>query len=622
MAKSAYSELKSSISSCIKAALESYGYKTDGIDNSIDLSKGIGDISCSISFRLAKEYKKNPDAIANEIKSKITKIKYVEKITVEGGFINFHLERSEFSSSAIHYALNYEDLKRLSDLGKGISVIVEYPSANPVHPLHVGQLRNALLGESISRICESCSYEVERENYIDDLGLQMVQAVWGHLHLEAPPEMKFDHRIGRLYVDANKQMESRGMKEEISNLTHLIEQDGTYESKLTRELAEMCTRAQYETLFDYGIYQDLLVWESDIVREKLLDRAMDLLLKRNLIEKIKEGEYKDCIVIDLSKIKELPKGFENMKENIKVLIRSNGTPTYVAKDIAFHMWKFGMLENNFKYVKFIEQRNGKTLYSTGSEGSKMDFGNMQRAINIIDARQSHPQEILKLAFRGMGRNEIADNLIHFAYGKVDLEDGALAGRKGTWIGNTADDVLAEAVRKASALINSKSDIGKDEQGKIARNVALSAIKFEFLRFSPEKYMIFSWKSALNFEGNSGPYAQYMHARATRILEEAPKGLLAKELSYSDISDHEFGLVKLLSKADLIAEKAAHELRPNVIAEYINELSQTFAAFYDRSPILRAESDAQKAFRLQLALAFKNTTKAMLALLGIEALDRM
>jgi arginyl-tRNA synthetase len=617
-------ELKSGISDSITAALHALGYGAKELSGTIDFSKEFGDISCSVSFSLARELKKSPNAIANEIKARIKMPRHVESITVENGFINFHLSRKEFSQSVIVHASNPDSLKVLSDSGKGVNVIIEYPSANPIHPLHVGHLRNALLGDSLSRTYRACGYKVEREDYIDDFGLQMVQAMWGHLHLEAPSDKKFDHRIGKLYVETNKRMENADMKKELSDLTQLIEQDGTYESTLTREVAEACVRAQYETLFNYGIYHDVLVWESDIVKDRLLEKAMHILSNTGLIEKVADGEYKGCVVMDLEKIKDLPKEFRGLKENIKVLVRSDGTPTYVAKDIAFHMWKFGMLENDFKYTKFMDrQRDGTPLYSTAQTGERVEFGNMKRAINIIDVRQSHPQELLKIAFRGMGKKEIADNIIHFAYGKVDLEEGALAGRKGTWIGNTADELLEEAITKASTLIGSKLEHSKEDEERIARNVALAAIKFEFLKYAPEKSMTFSWKVALSFDGNSGAYAQYMHARASRILDDAPTELLSRSPKETpEISDSEFGLVKTISRANEVAEKAAQELRPNVITEYINDLSYAFSRFYDQCSILKADSEKEKAFRLALTLSFRNTIKTMLMLIGIDALERM
>ncbi len=308
-------ELKSEISDSITAAMQALGYGAKGLSGTIEFSKEFGDISCSVSFSLAKELKKSPNAIANEIKAKMKMPRHVESITVENGFINFHLSRKEFSQGVIAHASNTDSLKALSNSGKGVNVIIEYPSANPIHPLHVGHLRNALLGDSISRTYRACGYKVEREDYIDDFGLQMVQAMWGYLHLEnlegeghsqrlyTVKAEKFDHRIGKLYVETNKRMENADMKKELSDLTQLIEQDGTYESTLTREVAEACVKAQYETLFNYGIYHDVLVWESDIVKDRLLEKAMRILSNTGLIEKVADGEYKGCVVMDLEKIK-------------------------------------------------------------------------------------------------------------------------------------------------------------------------------------------------------------------------------------------------------------------------------------------------------------------------------
>ncbi len=625
MAGSAYSIARSQISDAVAAAARKLGYGTDGIEGSIAMSSGFGDISCSLPFRISKAAKRDPQSVAGSIREKLPEIEIVEKVTVENGFINFHLDRQRFSELAIMDA-DAISQGAISDIGKGRKAIIEYTSANPIHPLHVGQLRNALLGDSLSRIYSSSGFKVEREDYIDDLGLQMMQALWGFQNSKREPGRKFDHMLGEIYVSVNKRIESsdaekQSIKEQVDRLSGLVEQNGTYESNLSREVAEQCVKAQYETLFNYGIYHDVMVWESDILRERLLEKGMEMLSRAGLAHRAEKGEYKDCIVIDLDKIKDLPKEFKGLKETIKVLVRSNGTPTYVAKDIAFHMWKLGMLENRFKYAEMGRQPDGTPLYSTASEGKRMDFGNVDIAVNIIDSRQSYPQEVLKLAFTGMGKPDMAGRIVHLAYGMVNLEDAKLAGRKGTWMGNTADDMLEEAVKKAKTLMGSKLELSSDEQERVSRSVALSAIKFEFLKVAPDKNITFSWEWALNFDGNSGPYAQYMHARATRILDSAHK-LPDREINAGTVSDSEFMLVKRLSVAREMAEKAANELRPNVITEYINSLAYAFSSFYESSPILKAETEDKSYFRLRLASAFRSTMRTMLGLLGIEALERM
>ncbi|MGI0100607.1 MAG: DALR anticodon-binding domain-containing protein, partial [Candidatus Micrarchaeaceae archaeon] len=211
---------------------------------------------------------------------------------------------------------------------------------------------------------------------------------------------------------------------------------------------------------------------------------------------------------------------------------------------------------------------------------------------------------------------------HLAYGEVELESGALSGRKGTWLGFSADDLIREAELKARNLMSGRFKFSESGEQYVISSVALSAIKFEFLKISPERKIVFSWGSALSFEGNSGPYAQYMHARSARILEGSRKELLRAALVVPDMNGQEFELLKSISMERTIAEKAAAELRPNVIAEYINELAYRFAVFYEHSPVLKAESEAERIFRLRITLSFNAVMKDMLELIGIEALDKM
>lgn len=624
MPQSIYAKIRSDLSNHIEKAATAAGYKDSNPEATIDFSKNFGDISSSVSFRLAKLHNKNPDAIANSIKEKIGKIDFVKEISVEKGFINFHLDRQAFTALLLVSTEKHQTKDALEK--KPEKVIIEYISVNPNKPWHIGHLRNALLGDSISNFFSYLGYSVERENYIDDLGLQMAESLYWYLNKDNKPDKKFDQWLGEQYVKVNEHLNEEEVKIGVSKILSLMNQHGTYEAKILRDLVTACIMAQYETAFSYRIYQDLLVWESDIVREKLLERAMEILHNYGFVKKPKDGDYANCTIIDLASIKELPAEFKGLKENAKVLIRSDGTPTYIAKDIAFHMWKFGIIENNFKYSKFTEQPNAQSLYTTSQDGKKMDFANAQIAINIIDSRQSHPQSMIKLIFAAMGKSDLSNNMKHLAYGEVELESGSLSGRKGTWFGYSADDLLRETQQKAGGMINSRLNLEKTEQEKIAGSVALGAIKFEFLRMGPEKKIIFSWDKALNFEGNSGPYAQYMHARATRIIEDfgnaADKSTTPNISELPEISDAEFTLVKLLSKEYNTIEKAAMELRPNVVTEYINELAYAFASFYEQSPILKAKSEQQKNFRIRLTISFRTTMKRMLSLIGIEALERM
>ncbi len=608
----------------VSGALGRLGYSDAGLDNSIGPSN-FADISCSIAFRIAKEKRESPALIAQRIIGSINGGGYISNVNAKGGYINFQINRGMFARLVLYYAFGLHEGSPISYVGNGAKTIMEYPSANPVHPLHVGQLRNMLLGDSLARISEACGYTVEREDYIEELGLQAVQAFWGYLQTQEAPTKKFDHWLGEIYANVNRQLQDRDLRGEFSKLAGLMEQDGTHESLLSREVSEKCTRAQYETAFKYGIYHDVQVWEGDILREKLFERTMELMHGSGFIKTETEGEYEGCVIIDLSKVGDLPGEFKGLKEQVKVLVRKDGTPTYVAKDIAFHMWKFGMLRDPFKYSLFIEkQPNGKPVHTTSRDGKRMDFGSARRVINIIDVKQSYPQALLKLAFRLMGKEDAAMGLIHLAYGRVELEEGTLGGRRGIAIENTADGLLETAVEKARTLIKDRDELPESERERIAEHVALAAIKFEFLKMVPEKWITFSWKWALAFEGNSGPYCQYMYARAMRLMEKS--GRDANSVKAADVAqlsgDEEFALVKQLSMLREMVEKACVELRPNVIAEYANELAKSFSNFYDKTPILKADDAKRRDARLALVIAFANTMRYTLNLLGIEAVERM
>ncbi|MDE1857071.1 MAG: arginine--tRNA ligase [Candidatus Micrarchaeota archaeon] len=622
MPLSPFSAVKADIAEAIGAELKSTVHHASGVAESIDRSKGFGDFSSSIAFRIAREQKRNPNDVAAEIASGLKGIRNVERVTAEGGFVNFHLDRPAFSTMTVNGALKEGGGFLKSDSGKGKSVMIEYISTNPNKPWHIGHLRNALLGDALANLYDACGYKVERENYVEDLGLQMVESLWGYLKLSNKPDKKFDQWLGEEYVKVNRHMQANDIKEELSKLMELVEQDGTYERKMVRDIAEMCESAQYETARNYNISQDVMIWESDIVRARLVDKALGLLTRSDAIRKETSGEYRDCVVMDLDRVKELPKEFEGVKERIKVLVRSNGTANYVMKDIAFHMWKFGMVEDTFLYRTFIDrQADGKPLYTTSGEGKRMKFGSIGRAINLIDARQSHPQAMLKLAFRAMGRDDIADSITHLAYAKVDVAGGSLSGRKGTWIGYSADDLIAEAEAKARTLIGDRFKIDREEHERIARLVALAAIKFEFMGISPEKEIMFTWDRALNFSGVSGPYCQYTYARATRIIESSGmKHRLGSE--FAKVSDHEFEMVKLLSMARDVVQKACRENRPNAITDYLDSLATAFSAFYETTPVLKAESEKDVANRVALVAALRDTVGGMLRLIGIEPIERM
>ncbi len=614
-----YAELRQRISESIMKAAHLAGYSTEGMDveGTIDFSRSFGDISSSVAFRIAKGAGVGAAEVAAKITSGMEKVAEAEKITPEGGFINIHLDRGAFAENVMEWAAGWK-----GDAGKKGKIIVEYPSVNPNKPWHIGHLRNALLGDSIANICAFNGGEVEREDYIDDLGLQMVESLWGWLNLSSSPDKKFDHWLGEEYVKVNKRIEEHPINKELSSLLIRMERKDTEESKLSREISERCIKAQHQTAFGYGIYHDVMVWESDLIREKIFEKGMEILAEKGVAKKEAEGEYAGCLIIDIGAVKDLPKELAKLKEGVKVLVRSDGTPTYVGKDIAFHMWKLGLLEDRFNYREFAKQPNGIAVYTTSEKGERMGFGNASEAINIVDARQDYPQAVLRLALSLIGGKELSERVHHLSYGEVELEGAALSGRKGTWKGFTADDLMDEAVKKAESMMSDRNNIDEKERKTIARKIAASAIKFEFLKVSPEKRITFSWGNALNMEGNSGPYCQYMYVRAVRIIENSggKGGDIASASSL--VNDQEFRLVKAISAAGQIAQKAEKEMRPSIITEYLNNLSAAFAGFYEAAPILKEEDAKKREARIALVHAFMNVSGVMMALVGIEPVGAM
>ncbi len=624
-----YLILKKEIFSLFESEAKRLGcqYTVEDIENSISQSKGIGDISSSIAFRFAKKIGRRSEDVAAEIVAHIKAPELVKSITADNGFVNFHLKRERFSSETIEYVLKrgYED--SASSVGGRSRVVVEYVSVNPVHPWHVGHLRNALIGDSLSNIYQACGYEVVRENYLDDLGLQAAEALWGLMNLKRlgvsiDPTKKFDHMLGEIYVKTNKSIETdSGIMEEIRKTNRLMENDETAERKtLEGSMIFEYLKAERETASSFGIYQDIIVRESDIIHFKLFDKAIEQLKAKGIAKLYTEGKYSGCIAMDLGSIGSAGT-LTGLKETVKVLVRSDGTPNYAAKDIAYHMWKLGIIKDDVLFSTLVpKQKNGKPLYISGKGGKEMGFGGADVAISVIDSQQNFEQQVVKGAIEALHEGKTKE-IKHLAYEVVELEGSKLSGRKGTWIGYTADDLLNEAKSRALKLISQHEGLGEDEKEQIAKAVGIAAIKFTFLKISPEKKIIFSWDAALTFDGDSGPYCQYTYARASRVIEKSGIRAFDRLPMINAVPEEAFGLIKLLALYGEIVEKACRECRPNIIADYLIDLSTSFSTFYENVQILKKEGSERDWF-LSLVFAFRKVLGRSLALLGIDSIEKM
>lgn len=591
-----------------KIVSEASGLTQDEAFSSLEMPRGdFGDLACKAAFLLAPREKKNPGQIASELIPKLKKHKWVARAEAAGPYINFFFTE-KFYGDALK-----EMLRKGKSYGKGArkgKAMVEFPSVNPNKPWHAGHLRNAILGDSVARLLAHAGWKVEAVDYIDDLGLQVAQSLWGYMHLGNKPEGKMDHWLGTQYVEVAKRMETDpGVQEEARRLLKKMEEGGNDISRKARWLAEECVKAQYETDFSYSIFHDALIFESDIVRT-IFHEGLEMLKHNNAITLEKEGKNAGCWVVKLGE------RFQKMQDPDKILIRSDGTATYTGKDLIFQLWKLGKLKGNFKYKPFIRQPNGKIAFATGGTVAR-PFGNADMAVNVIGSEQAYPQEVIREVLLLLGYREEASRYIHLAHEHVTLPDEKLSGRAGTWKGYTADELLSESVRRAAEKIS--KDIPEKERGVIARAVGEGAIRYSFVRTSPEKKLVFKWEEALSLEGNSGPYLQYAYVRARKIMEKAEDGPgIPPGHSFHP---EEKRLIREMCAFPELVEKSASAFRPHMLADYSYTLAELFSRFYTLHPVLKAEEGVRKA-RLAIVKSFETVLGISLSLLGMPLPEEM
>ena len=525
----------------------------------------LGDVASSVSFQLAKKLKRSPMDITNDILGVLKTPDIFKKIDSKGPYINFFVDNNKFSKIVLNSVK--EDYGKLQD--KNMKVIVEHTSANPNGPLHIGHIRNSVIGDSLGRVLKSAGYNVETQYYVNDMGRQIAMIVWGILNhiYQMDPHGKPDHEIGKLYFQVNERLRADpDLKLEISALLKRYEKGGDNElEKHFENVVKECLRGVSITSKRLNVKHDAFMWESRFIKNGSVARILKDLDPYN--------QKNEVVYMDLEKY-----GIE--KELI--LIRSDGTSLYSTRDLAYHFEKF---ENSDISIDIL-----------GSD-HKLALDQLGIALELAGAKK--PEVIF--------------------YEFITLPEGSMSTRKGVFI--SVDDLMEEAVIRAMNEIEKRrTDLSKFKRLEIAEQIGIGAIRYFIARLSPEKHIIFKWDEALSFERGCASI-QYSHARACKLLEKANYHTKEAEDIVDLDLEHPFEieLIKLISKFPYVIEEAARIRRVHSIAQYSQDLAGAFNKFYKSVPVIGSDKED---LRLLIVDKSRITIKNCLKLMGIEAPQSM
>ncbi len=604
-----------------------------GVNFSVEPAKpGFGDVSSNVSYLLAKQLKKGPKEIAemlSERYSQCTNTLVLKSEAHPSGYLNFFANWDKLNQLIL--SESYLNTCGDVDIGNGSSIVVEHTSVNPNKALHIGHIRNIIIGDTVSRILKKANYKVNTLNYIDDSGLQVADIIVGFKHFgysqEPPNGKKFDHYCGDdVYVKTTERYEADPSLETIRKDVLKDLEDGDSETaKFADKITRKVLAGQLETCWNLDVTYDCLNFESQIIRSGLWGEIFEKLKEMKLVEFENEGKNKDCWVI---------RG--EGKEEDKVAVRSNGTATYIAKDIPYAAWKLGLLEDPFNYEKYDKvQPNSRILWQTTlSESDKIskDFTG-EKVVTVIDSRQARLQKIITTL---MGQfKSVQDAYNHLGYESVTLSsdtakalgletDGKqaqMSGRKGLYV--SADSVYEILKQKTSEETRKRhSEMSDSEIENIAHAVSVGTMRYEMIKQDLDKIITFDLTKSLSLEGDTSPYIQYTHARASRILEKSCR-TPSIDVDFSLLKEKpELDLIKNIGLFNLQVRDAANNLSPKVIARYCHDLAVSFNSFYEKSKVLELGDESLEDSRLCLVNSFKIVLEKALDLLGIKAPDRM
>ncbi|MCC6590491.1 MAG: arginine--tRNA ligase [Bryobacterales bacterium] len=625
-----------------------------GVDMAVTLDEPadakFGELACTAAFPLAKQLRRAPRAIAQELVADLGDLPGVAALEIAGaGYINIRLNRSAYGTSLLQPSADEPAT------GTPSKIIVEHTNINPNKAAHIGHLRNSVLGDTFCRMLRAAGNTVEVQNYIDNTGVQVADVVAGFHFLEkkTPAEVaelatepRFDYLCWDLYARTSQHFKDNPEDERAWRHAslHAIEAGEGELAEMAHTVADAIVLCHLETMRRLGIHYDVLPRESEILHLKFWATAFELLKARKAIYLEEEGPKKGCWVMAGAHYSD-----NAAEDDSKVIVRSNGIVTYVGKDMAYQLWKFGLLGKDFYYRKLLTEANGHVVWVTTDEPQQGDtpkFGGGSTVYNVIDSRQSYLQDVVAAGLRALNYEAQAERSIHFSYEMVALSPRACAelgielseedkqrahvqvsGRKG--LGVKADDLIDKLIENALKEVNDRHpEAAEDERKLVATQIATGALRYFMLKYTRNTVIAFDMQEALSFEGDTGPYVQYAAVRSRNIIrkledrgETLPnfnQALTPEAFTRQLGSDDLWQLILAVSKVDSAIAKAIASGEPAHVAKYAFQLAQTFNTFYHDFPVL-SEADAEKrTFLLWLTDYFRRQLERTLGILGIPA----
>jgi len=669
-------------------------------------NRELGDLAVPLAFELARRLRKAPKVIAEDIAGALGPVPGIARVEATKGYLNLFLDRPSFLrqelAAAGQAALRATDVESAARRihPDAVKTIVEHTAINPNKAAHIGHLRNSALGDTLVRVLRFGGVPVEVQNYIDDTGVQVADVVVGFRELEQKDltavraiadASRFDFACWDLYAKVAEWYEAdKSRLQHRADMLHAIERGGNDAEEMAAFIADRIVHCHLRTMARMNVGYDLLTWEGDILRLHFWARAFQVLKDKGAVFLQDQGRLAGCWVMRIdeeggvaagdaarpggqaSRLPEAtraagagstdeaePGETSDEESREKVIVRSNGTVTYVGKDMAYQFWKFGVLGEDFHYRIFSRDESGRPVWATSANATEHDaghppFGAAGAVFNVIDVRQSYLQKLLKQALLAIGRPEEADRSVHFSYEMVALthntarqlgytlsaEDAArpfveVSGRKG--LGVKADDLLDVLEKKAAEEVAKRNpDLDAGAVRAVAETIAVAAVRYFMVRFSRGKVIAFDIDEALNFEGESGPYLQYAVVRANSIFRKlydregvteaqmlAPLAHTpARELAGESNGYEVWALVLESARLDEVAQQALRTLEFSVLAKYAFGLAQAFNTFFHRHPILNEERDDVRRWRAAAVSYFRQQMTTALDLMGISVPPKM